>query len=88
MEDYSLLSFVPLAIEDKESVQRSVALIDKATGYVFSGLAGSSPYPPEFVYGAGLAGERDLETLLKYEELYMNTPSLERQATDDVLEHS
>jgi hypothetical protein len=42
-------------IEDKDSVQRVLALIDKATGYVFTGLAGKSPYPPEFVYGAGAA---------------------------------
>ena len=53
IEDFGLVSYTPLAIEDKESVQRLVSLIDKATGYVFAGLAGHSPYPPEFVYGAG-----------------------------------
>ena len=55
IEDYGLVNYTPLAIEDKYSVQRVVALIDKATGYVFAGLAGKSPYPPEFVYGAGAA---------------------------------
>ena len=53
IEDYGLVNYTPLAIEDKDSVQRVLALIDKANGYVFMGLAGKSPYPPEFVYGAG-----------------------------------
>lgn len=53
IEDFGLVSFQPLAIEDKESVERVLALADKATGYAFAGLAGRNPYPPEFVYGAG-----------------------------------
>lgn len=53
IEDYGLVSYTLLAIEDKDSVQRLVALIDKATGYVFTGLRDFTPYPPEFVYGAG-----------------------------------
>ncbi|CAL8468515.1 g8055 [Coccomyxa elongata] len=52
IEDYGLVNYTPLAIEDKDSVQRVLALVDKATGYVFAGLADKSPYPPEFVYGA------------------------------------
>ncbi len=55
IEDYGLVSYVPLAIEDKDSVQRLVALVDKATGFVFAGLPRESPYQPEFVYGASLA---------------------------------
>jgi hypothetical protein len=52
IEDYGLVNYSLLAIEDKDSVQRLVALIDKATGYVFTGLRDFTPYPPEFVYGA------------------------------------
>lgn len=39
IEDFGLLSFHPLAIEDRNSVRALVALIDKANGYVFGGLA-------------------------------------------------
>ena len=35
VEDYSLLSFLPLSIQDAESVGRVVARIDKCNGYVF-----------------------------------------------------
>jgi GTPase SAR1 family protein len=35
VEDFSLLSFLPLDIQDAESVGRVVARIDKANGYVF-----------------------------------------------------
>mmetsp|Transcript_22752 Transcript_22752/g.53919 ORF Transcript_22752/g.53919 Transcript_22752/m.53919 type:complete len:406 (+) Transcript_22752:72-1289(+) len=35
VEDFSLLSFIPLDIQDAESVGRVVARIDKANGYVF-----------------------------------------------------
>jgi hypothetical protein len=35
IEDYSLLSFLPLSIQDAESVGRVVARVDKCNGYVF-----------------------------------------------------
>ena len=37
IDDYSLLSYVPLNINDAESVGRLVARIDKCNGYVFTG---------------------------------------------------
>ena len=55
IQDYGLVSYVPLAIEDKDSVQQLVALVDKATGFVFTGgTARKSPYPAEYVYGEAL----------------------------------
>ena len=39
IEDFGLLSFHPLAIEDRDSVRHLAALIDKSNGYVFAGLA-------------------------------------------------
>ena len=65
-----MVQFVPLAIEDKDSVARLVALIDKATGYVFTGLP-NNEYPPEFLYGAGVTDESTSQTLMEYEEKYM-----------------
>lgn len=72
IEDFSLVGFVPLAIEDKESVRRLLALIDKATGYVFTGLAGGQ-YPPEFLYGAGVTDEATTSTMMEYEEKYLSS---------------
>lgn len=54
IEDFGLLSFHPLAIEDRNSVRALVALIDKANGYVFGGLARQGQPPPELQYSAGL----------------------------------
>ena len=70
IEDFGLVSFQPLAIEEKESVERVLALADKATGYAFAGLAGRNPYPPEFVYGAGAvdSGAGDLWDRYKREQ--------------------
>ncbi len=73
IEDYGLVNYTPLAIEDKESVQRVLALVDKATGYVFTGLA-QGLYPPEFLYGAGVTDEATTATLMAYEEKYMKGP--------------
>lgn len=70
VEDFSVVKFVPLAVEDKESMQQVLALIDKATGYVFTGLAGGQ-YPPEFLYGAGVMEDSISSALKAYEEKYM-----------------
>ena len=51
VEDFSLLHFMPMAIEDKDSVQAVVAALDKATGYVFKGLQDYHPHP-ELAYAA------------------------------------
>ncbi|KAJ7525525.1 hypothetical protein O6H91_17G054700 [Diphasiastrum complanatum] len=41
IEDYSLVSFTTLNIQDKESVMDIVKLIDKSNGYVFAGIEGN-----------------------------------------------
>ena len=56
IEGFGLLSFTPLAIEDRESVGALLALVDKANGYAFSGLARAGAPPPEVQYSAGGAG--------------------------------
>lgn len=79
VEDFGLLHFTPLAIEDKESVQHVLSLIDKANGHVFAGLAsGKNPYPPEFVYGAGLTAADTTELINSYQEKYVNKHVEER----------
>ena len=71
-----MVKFVPLHVEDKESMQRVLAIIDKATGYVFTGLAGGM-YPPEFLYGAGSNEDEISNTLRAYEEKYMKKREIE-----------
>ena len=57
MEDFGLLRFLPLAIEDRASVARVLEDADKANGCAFSGLADAAgPMPPELIYGAGVKG--------------------------------
>ncbi|KAI3426388.1 hypothetical protein D9Q98_008759 [Chlorella vulgaris] len=54
IEDFGLLSFQPLAIEDRDSVRHLVASIDKSNGFVFAGLAKAGQPAPEMQYSAGL----------------------------------
>ena len=59
VEDFGLVRFLPLAIEDRASVARVLEDVDKANGCAFSGLASpAAPMPPELIYGAGVKGER------------------------------
>lgn len=39
VEDFSLVAFTPLNIQDKNSVSKLVKIIDKTNGYVYGGLA-------------------------------------------------
>lgn len=79
VEDFGLLRFTPLAIEEKESVQHVLSLIDKANGHVFAGLAsGKNPYPAEFVYGAGLTADDTTDLVNSYEEKYVSKHIEER----------
>ncbi|CAA7396736.1 unnamed protein product [Spirodela intermedia] len=41
IEDFSLVNFTTLDIQDKESVGNLVKLIDKSNGYIFAGIEGS-----------------------------------------------
>ncbi|CAK9234220.1 unnamed protein product [Sphagnum troendelagicum] len=41
IEDYSLVNFTTLNIQDKESVMDILKLIDKSNGYVFAGIEGN-----------------------------------------------
>merc|ERR1712216_350510 len=68
LEDFSMLSFTPLNIEDKHSVHNVLKVVDKANGYVFSGLEGDNVAA---VMGTA-AGETDwkYDQAAAYQELY------------------
>ncbi|RHY35245.1 hypothetical protein DYB32_000304, partial [Aphanomyces invadans] len=51
IEDFSLVSFVPLQIEDVDSLQRVVNAIDKSNGFVFEGASANA-----------IAGDRDFQS--------------------------
>lgn len=42
--DYNLVQFTPVAVEDKEAMEKVVREIDRATGYIYTGKAGYDPY--------------------------------------------
>lgn len=75
IEDFNLLSFTPLAIEDEDCVRRVATLVDRAVGWVPaivpppsstspSSSSGPSPSPPAVVRFA--AADRGGEALLEH----------------------
>eukprot|EP01024_Parvocaulis_polyphysoides_P061225 TRINITY_DN6765_c0_g1_i1.p1 TRINITY_DN6765_c0_g1~~TRINITY_DN6765_c0_g1_i1.p1 ORF type:complete len:318 (-),score=31.57 TRINITY_DN6765_c0_g1_i1:260-1159(-) len=58
VEDYSLVRFMPLEIENKESVASVLTAADQANGYVYSGLKDKMPYKQvQGLYGDAAAEE-------------------------------
>jgi len=64
VEDFGLVNFTSLSIEDKESVRRVVALTDKCVGYVTSGVGGFS----RATTGGGGEGEGEYAIPGTYDE--------------------
>ncbi|MEW5315685.1 MAG: hypothetical protein WDW38_007095 [Sanguina aurantia] len=77
VEDFGLVSFVPLAIQDKDSIQRLLVLVDKANGHVYAAMAGHSPYPAELLYGSAPLGT-DKDMWMTYQERYLEGEVAER----------
>jgi GPN-loop GTPase len=78
VEDFGLVAFAPLAVEEAESMARVVALADKANGFVFAGLRqqgeGTPGPPPELQYGAGLCMEGGYDLWDRMQEKYTRDP--------------
>lgn len=75
IEDFGLLSFQPLAIEDRDAMRHLVAAIDKSNGFVFAGLAQPGQPAPELQYSAGLR-EEGSDLWEQMEERYMKDRDL------------
>ncbi|KAM9245020.1 GPN-loop GTPase 2 isoform 3-T3 [Dugong dugon] len=71
IEDYSLVSFIPLNIQDKESVQRVLQAVDKANGYCFGVHEQRSL---EAMMSAALGADFHFSSTLGIQERYL-TPS-------------
>lgn len=71
VEDFGLVQFTPLAVEDAESMAALVALVDKANGYVFAGLGRPGGAPPELQYSAGVGGEGSSDLWERMQERHL-----------------
>ena len=80
------MQFLPLAIEDKDSVQAAIAAIDKATGYVFKGLERYNPYP-EMTYAA-TAQPVHIPSSVEAPELDSNGTTSQQEQIGEVVERT
>ncbi|KAG2435326.1 hypothetical protein HXX76_007401 [Chlamydomonas incerta] len=78
VEEYGLVTFVPLAIQERESLAKLVIAADKANGYCFATLRGHTPYPPEILYGSAASGLGDKDIWLSLQEKYIDGEVRER----------
>ncbi|KAG2824116.1 hypothetical protein PC118_g11236 [Phytophthora cactorum] len=51
IEDFSLVSFLPLQIQDPATIQKVVAAIDKASGFVFTGVDFQTAVVKDYAFG-------------------------------------
>ncbi|ETK81041.1 hypothetical protein F441_13704 [Phytophthora nicotianae CJ01A1] len=51
IEDFSLVSFLPLQIQDPATIQKVVAAIDKANGFVFTGVDFQTAVVKDYAFG-------------------------------------
>jgi hypothetical protein len=55
IEDFSLVSFHPLQIEDIACLQKLVGLIDKTNGYVFTSMDWKNAVAKDYTHGGQIA---------------------------------
>lgn len=79
IEDYSLVSFIPLNIQDKESIQRVLQAVDKANGYCFGVQEQRSL---EAMMSAAMGADFHFSSTLGIQEKYLAPPdqSVEQEA--------
>ncbi|KAG2483316.1 hypothetical protein HYH03_017817 [Edaphochlamys debaryana] len=83
VEEYGLVSFMPLAIQEKETLRKLVLAADKANGYCFATLRGHTPYPPEILYGSAGHGLAEKDIWLSMQERYLDGDVSERLAAGE-----
>ncbi|KAJ1975136.1 hypothetical protein H4R35_003287 [Dimargaris xerosporica] len=83
VEDYSLVSFHTLCIEDKKSVMALLSAIDKANGCVFDGLSSGN----ESIMATAIKAESQ-QDIFDIQDQYIDNPELYRHSspTDQILE--
>ncbi len=72
VEDFGLVSFTPLMVEDQESMKQILAVVDKANGYVWGSEAQQQPYS-QFQYSFEVATINKRDLLSKHQQQYANS---------------
>lgn len=72
VQDYSLVSFVPLIVQDKESMLRVMQVVDKANGYVFGDLEERNI---QQMLSCAVGAQFEYEKIQNVREKYMDTES-------------
>lgn len=83
IQDYSLVSFVPLNVQEKESMLRVMQAVDKANGYVFGDLEERNM---QSLLSCAVGAEFEYEKIRLVQEKYMSTDSdqtVQRNTVDD-----
>ncbi|KAI1894934.1 hypothetical protein AGOR_G00120870 [Albula goreensis] len=81
IQDYSLVSFVPLNVQDKESMQQVMRAVDKANGYCFGDLEERNM---QALMSAAVGAEFHFDATLGVQEKYLlpGEQSVEEEARD------
>lgn len=74
IDDFSLVSFHPLCIEDQRSTLGVLRAVDKANGYVFGGLDEAN----EAIMGVAVRGDRAVEDVTYAQERFLSRGVRER----------
>lgn len=61
IEDFSLVSFLPLQIEDGQSLQKLIQAIDKANGFVFTSVDWNTAVMKDYAFGDQQATVADIQ---------------------------
>ena len=71
VKDFGLLSFTPLMVEDKHSMKQVLAVVDKATGFVWGGEKEQQPYSQfQYTFETATGGRADL--MSEHQEQYVS----------------
>lgn len=75
VQDYSLVSFIPLIVQEKESMLRVMQVVDKANGYVFGDLEDRNM---QNLLSCAVGAEFEYEKIQNVQEKYMDTEAGEK----------
>ena len=79
VEDFGLLSFIPLDISSAESVGRVVARIDKCNGYMFLASQNSNPHTHNLFEVAAKSEPSIYETIADIQERLIDAKEYKRK---------
>lgn len=79
IQDYSLVSFVPLNVQDKESMMQVMRVVDKANGYCFGDLEERNI---QALMSAAIGADFHFDTTLGVQERYVGSSN--RSVEDEV----